>query len=54
MFTTPVAINGYSRTFSMDAKRSERSAVSSLSDEREKEKSKPEEEEKRPGDLAVA
>ena len=54
MFTTPIALQSYSRSFSIDAKRSDRSPVGGSTEERERDKSKPEEDEKRPGDLAVA
>ena len=55
MFTSPVASQGYAKAFPIDSKRPERSRLSVALDDREKDKSpKPEEEEKRPGDLAVA
>lgn len=54
MCTTPIPLQSYSRSFSIDAKRSEKSPIGGSSEERERDKSKPEEDEKRPGDLAVA
>lgn len=54
MFTNPVAAQIYTKSFSFDPRRSDKTRYESSRDERDKDKSKPEEEEKRPGDLAVA
>jgi hypothetical protein len=55
MYTNFATIQGYTRSFNIENKRPEKTGSDAAITEREKEKStKPEEEEKRPGDIVVA
>jgi hypothetical protein len=54
MMISPAITQSYIRAFPIDNKRRENSRLDASISERDKEKTKPEEEEKRPKDLAVA